>query len=239
MNAELIIPGDHAATLRWAAEHFVSTCQTAIQDHGFFTVALSGGSTPKALYELLCTPPFSEEIQWDKIHLFWSDERSVPPTDPESNYGMAMKAGFEKMLIPPHHIHRMIAEDQIEHHAQKYEEKLRSVLQGRTLDLVMLGMGDDGHTASLFPDTSALNVKGSYVAPNYVPQKKTWRLTLTFDALNDAANTAFYVMGASKARMLAHVFSTTPHLPCQLVGLADHPALWIVDQAAASQLVSS
>lgn len=236
MNAELIVPGDHAATLRYAADHFVTTCQDAIKDHGFFTVALSGGSTPKALYELLCTPPFSQEIEWEKVYLFWSDERSVLPTDPESNYGMAMRAGFEKMVIPPHQIHRMIAEDQIEYHAKKYEERLRSTLKGQTLDLVMLGMGDDGHTASLFPDTAALKVKGSYVTANYIPQKKTWRLTLTFDALNDAANTVFYVMGASKADMLSHVFSSKPHLPCQLVGTEDHPALWIVDEDAAKKL---
>lgn len=234
MNAELIVPGGHADTLHYAAEHFVATCENAIQDHGFFTVALSGGSTPKALYELLCQPPYSEEIEWDKIYLFWSDERSVPPTDPESNYHMAMKAGFEKMVIPPNHIHRMIAEDQIEHHAKKYEEKLRSILKGQTLDLVMLGMGDDGHTASLFPDTEALTVKGRYVTANYVPQKKTWRMTLTFDAINDAVNTVFYVMGASKAKMLSHVFKSEPHLPCQFVGTEGHPALWIADQPAAS-----
>jgi 6-phosphogluconolactonase len=238
MNGELIIPGDHAAALRYAADHFVTTCENAIHDHGFFAVALSGGSTPRAIYELLSQPPYLEEIEWDKIHLFWSDERSVPPTDPESNFGMAMKAGFEKMLLTPHHIHRMVAEDQIEQNAKKYEEKLRSILKGRTLDLIMLGMGDDGHTASLFPDTEALNIKGCYVAANYIPQKKTWRMTLTFDAINDAANTVFYVLGAPKADMLAHVFSSKPHLPCQLVGTEDHPALWIADEAAASKLTS-
>ncbi len=236
MFGKLIVPGDYPATLRYAADHFVSSCQSAIQDHGFFTVALSGGSTPKALYEILCLPPYSQEIDWEKIHLFWSDERSVPPTDPESNFGMAMKAGFEKMLIPPHHIHRMIAEDQIEHHAKKYEEKLRSILKGQSLDLVMLGMGDDGHTASLFPGTEALSVKGCYVTQNYVPQKKTWRMTLTYDALNDAVNTIFYVLGASKAEMLAHVFHSKPHLPCQFVGTEDHPALWIADEAAAQKM---
>ena len=102
----------------------------------------------------------------------------------------------------------------------------------------MLGMGDDGHTASLFPDTDGLKVQGAYVIPNYIPQKKTWRLTLTFDAINDAANTVFYVMGASKADMLAHVFSSKPHLPCQLVGTEDHPALWIVDEAASQKSTS-
>lgn len=236
INGKLVVPGDHAATLRYAAEHFVLACQEAIQDHQFFSVALSGGSTPKALYELLCTPPFAEEIEWSKVHLFWSDERSVPPTDPESNFGMAMKAGFAKMLIPPHHIHRMIAEDQIEHHASTYEKTLRSILHEQTLDLVMLGMGDDGHTASLFPETEGLTVKGRYVTPNYIPQKKTWRMTLTFEALNDAARTVFYVMGASKASMLERVFSTPPRLPCQLVGLEDRPALWIADADAAMNL---
>lgn len=232
MNRKLIVPGDLSTTLRYASDHFATTCQDAIQDHGFFSVALSGGSTPKALYELLTSPLYHEEIEWDKVHLFWSDERSVPPTDPESNYHMAMKAGFEKMVIPPHHIHRMIAEDQIEFHAKKYEEKLRSILKGQTLDLVMLGMGEDGHTASLFPDTAALNVRGRLVTENYVPQKKTWRLTLTFDAINDAANTVFYVTGASKAEMLSRIFSTEPHLPCQLVD----PSLWIVDSAAAEKI---
>ena len=236
MNRKLIIPGDKAATLRYAADHFVTTCENAIHDHGFFTVALSGGSTPKALYELLTSSPYKEEIEWDKIHLFWSDERAVPPTDPESNYGMAMKAGFDKMLLTPHHIHRMIAEDQIEHHAKKYEEKLISILRGQTLDLVMLGMGEDGHTASLFPDTSGLLVKGRLVIANYIPSKKTWRMTLTFDAINDASQAVFYILGASKAPMLAHVFSTPPHLPCQRIGTPDHPSLWIADEDAARSI---
>ncbi len=237
MNKKFILPGNTAATLRYAAEHFVTICRAAIQNHGFFTVALSGGSTPKALYEILCKPPYSLEIEWDKVHLFWSDERAVPPTHPESNYGMSMKAGFENMLIPPHHIHRMIAEDQIELNAKKYEEELRYIINGRTLDLVMLGMGEDGHTASLFPETKGLQAKNVYVIANYVPQKKAWRMTLTFEAINDAAHAVFYVMGASKAHMLSHVFTSPSHLPCQKVGTEDHPSLWIVDEAAAQKLI--
>ena len=105
----------------------------AIQDHGQFFVALSGGSTPKAIYEVLCQPQYSSEIEWSKIHLFWSDERSVPPTDPDSNYRMAMKAGFEKMLLLPEHIHRMEAETDIEKHALQYEKKILKILNGKAL----------------------------------------------------------------------------------------------------------
>src|SRR6185369_8606463 len=195
MNAELLVPGDYDATLHFCVEHFINTCRDAIQDHGQFFVALSGGSTPKAIYELLCQPPYSSEIEWSKIHLFWSDERSVPPTSPDSNYHMAMKAGFEKMLFVPEHIHRMVAETDIEKHALQYEKKILKTLQGQSFDLIMLGMGEDGHTASLFPETEALKAKGRLVVANHVPQKETWRMTLTFDCINDAANTVFYVMG--------------------------------------------
>ncbi|HEX4839464.1 MAG TPA: 6-phosphogluconolactonase [Rhabdochlamydiaceae bacterium] len=234
MNAELLVPGDYDATLHFSVEHFINTCRDAIQDHGQFFVALSGGSTPKALYELLCQPQYSEEIEWSKIHLFWSDERSVPPTHEGSNYRMAMKAGFEKMLLLPEHIHRMEAEEEIDKNALKYEKKIVKILNGQSFDLVMLGMGEDGHTASLFPQTDALHAKGRLVVANHVPQKETWRMTLTFDCINDAAHTVFYVLGQSKAEMMARVFSEKAVLPCQKVGTPDNPALWIADQAAAS-----
>lgn len=234
LNAELLVPGDYDATLHFSVEHFIGACRDAIQDHGQFFVALSGGSTPKAIYEVLCQPDYSSEIEWGKVHLFWGDERSVPPTSLDSNYHMAMKAGFEKMLLPPGHIHRMVAEENIEENAKHYESTILRILDGQSFDLVMLGMGEDGHTASLFPNTSALKSNGRLVVANHVPQKETWRMTFTFDCINDAAQTVFYVMGKSKAEMIAKVFSTEPFLPCQLVGTPDHPALWITDEAAAS-----
>jgi len=239
MNAELLVPGNYDATLHFCVEHFIASCREAIQDHGQFFVALSGGSTPKALYEILCQPDYSSEIEWDKVHLFWSDERSVPPTSSDSNYHMALKAGFEKMLLLPDHIHRMVAETEIEKNALAYEEQILKTLEGQSFDLVMLGMGEDGHTASLFPETAGIKVKGRSVIANYIPQKETWRMTLTFDCINDAAQTVFYVLGKSKAEMLARVFTTDPTLPCQLVGTPDHPALWIADEAAASLISSS
>ncbi len=236
LNAELLVPGDYDATLHFSAQHFITTSRDAIHDHGQFFVALSGGSTPKALYEILCQQDYSPEIEWDKVHLFWSDERSVPPTSPDSNYHMAMKAGFEKMLLSPGHIHRMVAEENIEENAKHYEAKILKILDGQSFDLVMLGMGEDGHTASLFPNTAGLKSQNRLVIANYVPQKETWRMTLTLDCINDAAETVFYVMGKSKAEMLSRIFSTEPSLPCQLVGTPDHPALWIADEAASSLL---
>lgn len=233
LNAELIIPGDYNATLHYAVDHFITLCREAIQDHEAFYVALSGGSTPKAIYELLCQGNYKEEIEWEKVHLFWSDERSVPPDHPESNYHMAMKAGFAHMDIPPSHIHRMAAETEIEKNAVLYEKTIRKVLEDRAFDLVMLGMGEDGHTASLFPDTQALKAKGA-VAANFIPQKNTWRMTLTFDCINAASHAVFYVMGAAKKERLSQVFSTPVSLPCQKIGIVDNPALWIADEAAGS-----
>lgn len=234
LNAHLIVPGDKDTTLHYAANHFVSLARAAIEDHGFFAVALSGGSTPKAIYELLCGPLLSEEIEWEKVHLFWSDERSVFPNDPQSNYRMAMESGFAKMPIPTQHIHRMAAEEEIEENALLYEHKLKRVLDEQALDLVMLGMGEDGHTASLFPGTKALEDHGRLCLANYVPEKKTWRMTLTLSCINAAAHIAVYVMGGSKKEMLHHVFNTPAELPCQKVGISDNPALWIVDEEAAT-----
>jgi len=234
LNAELIIPGDYDATLHYAVEHFVALCRDAIQDHQAFYVALSGGSTPKAIYELVCQSPRKEEIEWEKVHLFWSDERTVPPDHPDSNFRMAMKAGFAQMDIPPVHIHRMEAETNIEKNAHAYEKTIRKVLDGRAFDLMMLGMGEDGHTASLFPNTEALKIKGRLAVANFVPEKNSWRMTLTFDAINSASHIVFYVMGAAKKEMLARVFSTPISLPCQKVGTIDNPALWITDEAAGS-----
>jgi len=237
LNAQLIVPGDLQATLHFCAEHFITACREAIAEHGSFAVALSGGSTPKSLYALLCQKPYSAEIEWSKIDFFWSDERSVPPSHPENNYRIALQAGLERMPIPTHHIHRMVAETEIEKNALLYEKTLHDVLRDRSLDLVMLGMGEDGHTASLFPNTEGLHLSGRLVIANYIPQKKSWRMTLTYECINDAQQAVFYILGASKKKMLLKVFSSNKiRFPCQQVGTPDHPALWIADQSAAATL---
>ena len=238
---DLIVPGDPHTTLIFCVEHFVSLCKQAIQTSGFFHVALSGGSTPKAIFKQLTSPPYKEEIEWDKIHFFWSDERAVSPTDPESNYHMAMEAGLKDMPIPSHHLHRMCAEEEIEKNAKAYQDLIKKVLKEKGFDLIMLGMGEDGHTASLFPETEALHVKERLVVANFVPQKNTWRMTFTYDCINAASHIALYVLGASKKEILAQVLlskNQPDDFPVQRVGTPLHRALWIADEAAAEELIS-
>lgn len=237
---DLIIPGNYAASVIFCVEHFVAIAKQAIQDHGSFYVALSGGSTPKAIFEHLTIRPHLLPSDWEKIHLFWSDERAVEPTNPESNYKMAMDAGLSKMPIPPAHIHRMPAETTIEENALQYEQLIKKTLQNRPFDLVMLGMGDDGHTASLFPYTKGLESTSRLVIANYLPDKKVWRMTMTFHCINQANQIAIYVLGAQKKFMLSEVLTSTDQfdrLPSQQVGTKEHKALWIADEAAASELM--
>lgn len=235
----ILIPGDQIATLEMCLRHFFSCYKQAIKDHHAFYVALSGGSTPKEVYRHLCQPPYSEQLDWNKIYLFWGDERKVPPTDAESNYKMAMDAGFKDMPIPKDHIFRMQAEKDIQQSAALYEKTLLQVLPNKSFDLVILGMGEDGHTASLFPHTEALHSKDCFVVANYIPQKDTWRMTLTFEAINQAKNIALYVMGSSKKYTLKEVFESeeqTDRYPVQAVGTKEHKALWIIDESAGSLL---
>ncbi len=236
----LLIPGDKESTLDVCVRHFLSCYRQAIDTHGKFFVALSGGSTPKRIFEQITTPPYSEQIEWDKVWLFWGDERNVPPTDNDSNYKMAMDAGFSKVPIPKEQIFRMRAEEDIETAALKYEEAIRNILQEKNLDLVMLGMGEDGHTASLFPQTEGLKAKDRLAIANYIPQKNTWRMSLTFEAINNAENIAIYVIGDSKKDTLVEVFKSEEQFeryPIQRIGTKDHKALWIIDETAASELL--
>lgn len=233
----LVVPGDHEATVRFCVEHFVQLAKNAVQDHGAFFVALSGGSTPKAIFERLCTPPYREQIDWSKVHLFWSDERSVSPEDKDSNYHMAMESGLKNVGIPRDQIHRMQAEENLDENALAYEATIKRVLKGKPFDLIMLGMGDDGHTASLFPHTAGLHVTGHLVTANVIPQKNTARMTMTYDCINSANQIVFYVLGDGKKQMLEKVLRSPDnfdHLPSQKVGTRSHKALWIADKAAAA-----
>ena len=180
-------------------------------------------------------------IEWNKVHLFWSDERACPPDHPDSNYNMAMQAGLSKMPIPKEQVHRMRAEEKIEENASAYEQEIAAALKGRPFDLVMLGMGEDGHTASLFPHTEALKVQNRLVTANYLPEKNVWRMTFTYDCINQASNIAIYVLGASKKVTLAEVLLSPNQFdryPIQKVGTLTRHALWIVDEAAAAELLA-
>lgn len=233
----LLIPGDENSTLDISARYFISICKGSIKKRGKFCVALAGGSTPKALYERLTSSPFKEQIEWDKVWLFWGDERSVPPDSDESNFKMAMKTGFELMPIPKNHIFRMQAETLIEQNALEYEKILVATLNNKSFDLILLGMGEDGHTASLFPNTEGLKAKNRLVIANYVPQKNTWRMTLTFEAINNANNCAILIIGPSKKEVIKEVLTKKENLyPIQNIGTKEHPVLWIVDDAASALL---
>ncbi|MDF2576948.1 MAG: pgl [Chlamydiales bacterium] len=234
----LVAPGDSTLTLRFCAEHWLRSAKTAIADHGFFAVALSGGSTPKAIFELLATPEFAATIDWSKVKLFWSDERCVAPDNNDSNYKMAMSSGLGRVPIDPKFVFRMPA-DRADLHlaAQEYERLLQKELHQGMFDLIMLGMGDDGHTASLFPNTEGLSEKRYSVIANYVPQKQCWRLTFTFPAIHKTRDLCVYTLGENKASMLYNVLKgeyLPTQLPAQAVGTEAVPALWIVDKAATS-----
>ncbi len=229
-----VLPNKQQA-IEFASRQFLHLAKDAIAARGVFTVALSGGHTPKAVFEDLLL--HSDAINWAHVKLFWSDERAVPPDAEESNYHMAMTAAFSKLPIPPENIHRMYAERDIDQEAIQYEALIKANMEA--FDLVMLGMGDDGHTASLFPHTKALNITDRLVAANFVPEKNTWRMTLTYEGIHRARNIVFYVLGDSKSAMVKHVLTDPLDIrtyPAQGVGRTSLKALWLLDQPAASQL---
>lgn len=232
-------PGDKSETITFCVEHFINCAKEAIKTHQYFAVALSGGSTPKVIFKKLSSAPNSSEIDWTKVLLFWGDERSVSPTNSESNFRMAMDAGLKTLSIPPDHVFRMEAEDNIQENAKAYNTRLHEVLGERPFDMVMLGMGEDGHTASLFPETSALKETQAWAVANEVPQKKTWRMTLTYPCINRARNIVIYVLGKSKAPMVGKVLleKHDPLFPIDLIGTPDNKALWVLDTEAGAHVI--
>jgi 6-phosphogluconolactonase len=228
---------------RAAAEHFVSLCEAAINKQGHFSVALSGGSTPKRVYELLADQAFSPYVDWDRVHIFWGDERCVPPDHSDSNYRMTRLALLEHIRLPVANIHRIQGELDPAQAADNYEQTLRQFFANRgghvRFDLVLLGMGDDGHTASLFPGTAALDETERSVVANYVDKLNAWRITLTASAINNAANITFLISGKSKAESLQQVLEGPHqpyHLPSQLIQPVNGSLLWMLDAPAASLL---
>lgn len=236
---DVVIPGDQASTIRFCVDHFVEIANESILDHNYFAVALSGGKTPKAIYQALVDRKNSTRIDWTKVLLFWSDEREVPPNDPNSNYYLAMEAGFRSLPIPLENIFRMQAEEEIERNALVYENLILTKIPLKRFDLVILGVGEDGHTASLFPKTHGLHAPQRLVIANFIPQINAWRMTLTFECINQAQHIAIYVLGKSKAQIVKRVLSSPsqPDLfPIQAVGTPVCKALWIVDEVASQEL---
>ena len=228
---------------RVAARLFVEWAWQSIAGKGKFRVALSGGSTPRAMYKQLAGETYRTQVDWGKVHVFWGDERCVPPEDPESNYGMARRELLLRVPIPPLHVHRMEAErGDLGRAAQEYEEVLREHLDldARGLprfDLILLGVGADGHTASLFPGAEKLHETSRWASTPVGPTGKR-RMTLTLPVLNAARRALFLVVGSEKAGILRVVLEENPEppLPAQLVAPAEGGRWFLVDGAAAALL---
>jgi len=223
-----------------AAAEFVVQASEAVRAQGRFTVALSGGSTPKSLYRLLATTP---PLPWDKICLFWGDERHVPPDHADSNYRMAHEVLLSKVPVRPENIFRIHAEEKdAEAAAWQYEQTLKQFFHLSSgkfprFDLILLGLGADGHTASLFPESSALNERHRLVVANWVEKFKTHRITFTFPVLNAAACVIFLASGPDKAPILHQVLEdSSAHLPSQQVRPNNGRLVWLVDSEAAGAL---
>lgn len=224
-----------------AAELFAETARQAVSARGRFTVALSGGSTPRALYELLAGEVYATRIPWNETHIFWSDERCVPPDSEESNYRMAHEAMLVRVPIPEEQIHRLRGEDEPQSAALDYTRILEEEFDETPprFDLILLGMGEDGHTASLFPDSTALDDHEHLIAAPFIAKFKTHRLTMTLRTINAASSVIFLVTGKAKAETLRAVLEgeTGEHsYPAKLVEPAGGELIWLVDEAAAKRL---
>jgi 6-phosphogluconolactonase len=245
-RAGVVVVEDTDALTRMAARKIVTFAKNAIREKGAFTVALSGGSTPRTLYELLATTPFRDEIDWSHVHLFWGDERDVPITHTSSNQRMAHEALIDKVPLPPENVHGIktgtLSADEA---ALRYEADIRTFFklkkdQQPEFDLILLGMGEDGHTASLFPHTEALNAPDEAIfVSNPVPQLNTKRLTLTFNAINNAVNIMLLVAGKGKAEILPKVLHGAyrpDEYPVQRIAPNGGMLIALADRAAAARL---
>ena len=229
-----------------AAEHFQETAQKSAAATGKARVAVSGGSTPKRTFELLANPQqkFLNAMPWPELELFFVDERTVPPTDKDSNYRMTREAMLEKVPLKPEQVVRIEGELPPEEAAARYESAIRNQfrLEGAEVprfDVLQLGMGDDGHTASIFPHTEAIHELGRIVYANHVPQKDTWRITLTWPVINEASEVFFLIGGKDKAEPLQRVLQgpyDPETLPSQLIQPKNGKLLFLLDKDAAALL---
>ncbi len=229
--------------LAWAAAlRFAGLAEQFVRESGKFTVALSGGSTPKAMLSLLAQKPFADSLPWPAIRFFWGDERCVPPDHADSNFRMATEALLSKIPLPPENVFRIPAEDEDHNRAaENYSLTLRQAFntEAPQFDLIFLGMGTDGHTASLFPGTEALQVEDRIAVANFVEKLDAWRVTLTAQTINQARNIIFLVAGEDKAEALKEVLEgerQPENYPSQLIQPSNGALLWMLDEAAAGLL---
>ncbi len=239
--AEVIIVDGPAALAEAAAAQFVQAATQSLARQARWAVALSGGATPQAAYQRLAAPDLASQVDWARVHFFWGDERCVPPAHPESDFGMARAALLDHIPVPAGNVHRMRGELDPAEAATAYQAELEGYFGTARprFDVVWLGLGEDGHTASLFPGTAALRETQRHVVANWVEKLSTWRLTLTPPVINEAAQVTFLVSGSRKAKILKEVLQGPyqPEVwPAQLVQPASGRVVWLVDRDAASQI---
>lgn len=232
---------DREELSRAAAELFAAEAERGARERGRFAVLLSGGETPRRTYELLAEPPFRERVPWEKVHLFWGDERCVPADDERSNFRMARQALLDRVPVPPAHLHPIACAGAPCEAATAYEALLRSFFAPflPRFDLVLLGMGDDGHTASLFPGSNAVGETERWTAVTRRPGEEIDRVTVTLPLVNGAALVLFLVAGGGKAQVLRRVLTGEERgglLPAGLVRPAAGELRWFVDRAASAAL---
>ncbi|MGA2351062.1 MAG: 6-phosphogluconolactonase [Terracidiphilus sp.] len=246
LHIKYYVEPDAAALACRAAQYFVEMAGEAVEARGRVRIAISGGSTPKAAFEMLAdsNQPWRYRMPWDKLDLYWVDERCVPPDNADSNYRMTREALLDHVSLRPDQIHRIEGELEPDAAATRYESELRSsfrIERAETprFDLVALGLGEDGHTASLFPHTPAIHETSRLVVPNHVAQRDAWRVTLTWPIINHARSVFFLASGDGKAAIL-HEVLTGPRdperLPSQLIWPASGILTFILDKAAAALL---
>jgi 6-phosphogluconolactonase len=243
LKGQLHILADRDALNAALADFCLRISQQAIDQRGRFTVALAGGSTPRHLYQILAKAPYRDAMAWDKVWVYFGDERSVPRDHPESNFNMAREALLSHVPIPSEQIFPMVNPAlEAGQNAQRYGEQLRDTLPlGQdtwpVFDLVLLGMGDDGHTASLFPNTDILHQDRQSVAAVYVDKLATWRVSLTYPCINHARHVAVLVAGEGKAQTLQQVAQAKPGtFPIQGIAPQTGELHWFMDRAAAALL---
>jgi 6-phosphogluconolactonase len=243
-NMSILVFSNKEALTYAAADYIVKVAQESISSHGRFTFALSGGTTPGKLYGLLATEPYRSQINWERVEIFWSDERCVPPDDAESNYHLAQEVMFSKLTLSASQIHRMPADEaDRDAAAEKYSQEMQRVF-GDALprcDLIQLGMGPEGHTASLFPHQSSLHEQLRPVIAVTVPKPPPPRLTFTPPVLNAARHILFLVTGGEKADAIQAVLEGDYHpdeYPAQIVQPPQGEVTWMLDSTAAAKLKS-
>lgn len=247
VDPEIRVAKDIRELSRMAAREFAERAVEAVDRRGTFAVALSGGSTPESLYDLLADPEetFVDRVSWNNSHFFWGDERHVPPDHPQSNYRMANNRLFSRVSIPKENVHRVQAEDpDADRAAEKYGLAIRDFFRLRNgdwprFDFILLGLGVDGHTASLFPGTSILHEKKRMVAAEWIEKFESYRISMTPPVLNHAACVAFLVSGDGKADAVREVIRgefRPDRFPAQLIRPVNGRLIWYLDRAAAARL---